>query len=241
MFSYPMFRDLEREQTVFTDLAAHRALQVTGTWRSRSIHGTATLVSGSYFPALGLAPAAGRLFGREIDERIGGHPSVVLSHAFWQSDLGGSPDAIGSAMTVNGRSLTIIGVAPAGFRGTTLGPPPKIFLPLTMRGVLSDEDAGFEDRRKYWLYLFGRLQPHVSLDQAGVGLAPLYRSILAEVEAPLQVDISSQVLARFLAKPLLLQDGRRGQSRLDEGIDAPIQRFNTIRPEFGRPALVAAR
>lgn len=93
VFSYPMFRDLEREQTVFTDLAAHRALQVTGTWRSRSIHGTATLVSGSYFPALGLAPAAGRLFGREVDERVGGHPSVVLSHAFWQSDLGGSPDA----------------------------------------------------------------------------------------------------------------------------------------------------
>ena len=222
VFSYPMFRDLEREQTVFTDLAAHRAMQVNAAFRSRSIHGTATLVSGSYFPTLGLAPAAGRLFGREIDEPLGGHPSVVLSHEFWQSDLGGSPDAIGSAMMVNGRSLTIIGVAPAGFRGTTLGPGPKIFVPLAMHGALSDGDVGFEDRRNYSTYLFGRLQPHLSIEQAAVGLAPLYRSILAEVEAPLQVDMGNQVLARFLAKPLLLRDGRRGQSRLDEGIDAPV-------------------
>ena len=222
VFSYPMFRDLEREQTVLTGLAAHRALQVNMTYRSRSLHGTATLGSGSYFPTLGLAPAAGRLFGREVDEPISGHPSVVLSHEFWQSDLGGSPDVVGDAMMVNGRSLTIIGVAPAGFRGTTLGPRPKIFVPLIMHGALSAGDVGFEDRRNYWIYLFGRLKPHLSIDQAGVGLAPLYRSILAEVEAPLQVDIGSQVLDRFLARPLLLRDGRRGQSRLDEGVDAPI-------------------
>ena len=222
VFSYAMFRDLQREQTVFTNLAAHRAFPVNVTWRSQSIHGRATLVSGSYFPTLGLAPAAGHLFGHEIDEPIGGHPTVVLSHEFWQSDLGGSPDAIGNTLMVNGQSLTIIGAAPPGFRGTTLGPRPKIFLPLTMRGLIADGDVGFEDRRNYWIYVFGRLKPHVSIAQAGAGLTPLYRSILAEVEAPLQVDMSSQLLARFLARPLLLRDGRRGQSRLDEGSDAPI-------------------
>ena len=74
VFSYPMFRDLERGQAVFTHLAAHRALAVNVAYRRRTMNGQGVQVSGSYFPALGLVPAAGRLFGPEVDAPIGGHP-----------------------------------------------------------------------------------------------------------------------------------------------------------------------
>ena len=217
VFSYPMFRDLERGQTVFSALAAHRGLDANVAYRGRAVSVQGAQVSGSYFPALGLRPAAGRLFGPEVDEPIGGHPVVVLSHDFWQSELEGSPDVVGDVLVVNGRSLTIAGVTQAGFRGTTINMPCAFFVPITMRGLLSHEENGqFEDRRAYWTYLFARLAPGVPIDQARAALDPLYRSILAEVEAPLQMGMSAQAMARFLDRPLHVRAGRQGQSAMHD-------------------------
>ena len=216
VFSYPMFRDLQREQTVFTDIAAHKGLRANVTFRGRTVSAQGTLVSGSYFPVLGLPPAAGRLFGPDVDESIGGHPVVVLSHDFWQAEFGGSPDAIGDLLIVNGRSLTIVGVASPAFRGTTINMPCDFFAPITMRGLLAPGgDGDFEDRREYWTYLFARLDPDVSPDQARAAVEPLYRNILADVEAPLQTGMSAQTVARFLDRPLQLRPGRQGQSRMN--------------------------
>ena len=88
-FSYPMFRDLERGQQVFTSIAAHKGLRANVAHQGRTALVQGTQVSGSYFATLGLLPAAGRLFGPEVDGAIGGHPVVVLSHDFWQSEFGG--------------------------------------------------------------------------------------------------------------------------------------------------------
>ena len=224
VFSYPMFRDLQREQTVFTDLAAHRGFAAHVTNQGHTVTVPGVQVSGSYFPTLDLVPAVGRLFGPDIDQPIGGHPVVVLSHAFWQSDFGASPDVIGDALVVNGQPLTIVGVAPAGFRGTTINIPAMIFVPITMHGRLpaGTGEGRFEDRRNYWLYLFARLQPDVSLEQARAALAPLYGNILAEVEAPLQTDMSAQTRAQFVTKTLPIRDGRRGQSRMHDSVGAPL-------------------
>ena len=218
VFSYPMFRDLRRDQTVFTDIVAHRGFGANVAYRGRTLSVQGMQVSGSYFPALGLAPAVGRLFGPEVDEPIGGHPVVVLSHEFWQSDLGGTRDVLGEPLVVNGQPLTIVGVAPAGFRGTTFNLPSKVFVPVTMHGRLSPRAGGgrFGNRESYWLYLFARLEPGVSREQARAAMEPLYRGILTEVEAPLLVGASDDTRARFVARTLPIEDGRRGQSGLHD-------------------------
>ena len=223
VFSYPMFRDLQRQQTVFTDIAAHRGFGANVAYRGQTVSLQGMQVSGSYFPTLGLVPAVGRLFGPEIDEPIGGHPVVVLSHEFWQSDLGGTSDVLGEALIVNGQPLTIVGVAPAGFRGTTFNLPSKIFVPVTMHGRLfpGPGEGRFENRGRYWLYLFARLAPAVSRDQARAAMQPLYRGILTEVEAPLLVGASDDTRARFVARTLPIEDGRRGQSGLHERAAPP--------------------
>ena len=218
VFSYPMFRDLRREQTVFTDIAAHRGFGASVTYRGQTVSLQGTQVSGSYFPTLGLVPALGRLFGPEVDAPVGGHPVVVLGHEFWQSDLGGTRDVLGEALVVNGQPLTIVGVAPAGFQGTTFNQPSRIFVPLTMHGRLSG-GAGqdrFENRLSYWLYLFARLAPAVSREQARAAMQPRYRGILSEVEAPLLAGASDDARARFVARPLPLEDGRRGQNIVED-------------------------
>ena len=75
------------------------------------------LVSGSYFPVLGLQPALGRLLGPDDDRAIGESPVVVLSHGYWQTRFGADPNVLNETIIVNGQTLTIVGVAPRGFDG----------------------------------------------------------------------------------------------------------------------------
>ena len=136
VFSYSMYRDLERAQSVFTGIAAHQLFSVNLATRGQTLSAEGVLVSGSYFPTLELQPAVGRLFTPADDATPGAHPLAVLSHAFWVSHFGASPGVVGEALTVNGQTLTIVGVAPRGFDGTTLGATPRVFVPVTMRAVM---------------------------------------------------------------------------------------------------------
>src|SRR5690606_13034270 len=121
VFSYPMFRDLEREQAPFVGLAGHRFFEATLSTGEQPRLATGVFVSGSYFPLLGLQPALGRLLGPEDDRVDGLAESVVLSHAYWQSEFEGDPEVLGRTLVVNGVPLTIVGVAPRGFNGTAVG------------------------------------------------------------------------------------------------------------------------
>ncbi len=229
VLSYPMFRDLERGQQVLTGLAAHRnfgANIATGGQAAQATNGL--LVSGSYFPVLGLKPALGRLFGPGDDQSIGGHFAVVLSHDYWASRLGSDPAVLNQTMTINGQAFTIIGVAPEGFSGTTVGARPAVFVPISTRGQVSPGFADFENRRSYWVYAFGRLKEGVSLGQAAASLNGVYHPIVTEVEAPLQEGMNAEVLGRFRAKSLEVTPGRRGQSNIGSQAATPMALLFTV-------------
>src|SRR5436309_1327877 len=222
VFTYPMFRDLERTQTVFTGLAAHLAFGVSLSYRDQSTTGEGMYVSGSYFPTLGLRPALGRLLGPADDQGIGTNYVTVLGYRYWQSHFGSDPGVLGRPLLVNGQAMTIAGVAPQDFQGTTLGVRPLVFVPISMRGVLEPGFRGFENRRSYWAYLFGRLKPRVSLAQARAGLNAVYHPIVTDVEAPLQNGISDQMMAEFRVKRVVLTPGRRGQSSMHRDAQTPL-------------------
>jgi predicted permease len=222
VFSYPMFRDLERAQPVFAGIAAHVVFAANIAARAQTSSAEGVLVSGSYFPVLGLSPALGRLLSPEDDRVIGESHVAVLSHAFWETRFGRDPGVINQELIVNGRTLTIVGVAPRGFDGTTLGIKPRVYVPITMRGFMQPNRNDIDNRRSYWAYLFARLKPGVSLEQARAALAPIYRAIVNDVEVPLQKGMSEQTLARFKTKPLLLEAGPRGQSNVTRESRAPL-------------------
>ncbi|HEX5759493.1 MAG TPA: ABC transporter permease, partial [Thermoanaerobaculia bacterium] len=227
VFSFPMLKDLERVQKVFTGIAAHRLFSANLAYRGQTANGEGVLVSGSYFPVLGVKPELGRLLGPGDDRTVGAHFVVVLSEPYWRSRFGADPNVLGQALTVNGQSLTIVGVAPRGFSGTTLGSRPQVYVPLTMRGLMepgfvTPEENGFESRRAYWAYVFARLRPGVSAKQAKAALDVPYRAILNEVEAPLQEDMSEQTMARFRARELTFEPGYRGQSSLHGEARTPL-------------------
>src|SRR3954468_14921838 len=126
VFSYPMFRDLQKVQTVFTGIAAHRIFGVNLSFLGQTLNGQGMLVSGNYFQVLQLQPALGRLFDSNDDRLVGEAPVVVLSHAYWTTRFAADPSLLNKPLKVNGQTLTIVGVAPKGFDGTTLGSKPLV-------------------------------------------------------------------------------------------------------------------
>jgi predicted permease len=229
VFSYPMFRDLERVQTSFEGLAAHREFSASLSYRGQTLSGTGMSVSGSYFPLLGVRPALGRLLTPQDDTTIGGHFVVVLSESYWRTRFAADPNVLKETLIVNGQPMTIVGVTARGFDGTSLGTRPHVYVPLTMQGYMqpgfvrpTPNGNGFENRRNYWAYVFGRLKPGVSIEHAKTAINGPYRAILSDVESPLQQGMSEQTMARFKAKELTVVDGYRGQSSIHEEAQAPL-------------------
>lgn len=222
VFSYPMFRDLQKAQGPFTGMAGHRAFGANLATGDQTLNGEGMLVSGSYFPVLGLRPALGRLIGPSDDDVVGAHPVAVLSHRFWAMHLGSDPSVLGEPITVNGTAMTIIGVAPEGFDGTTLGSRADVFVPISMRKAVSPGFDDFENRRSYWVYVFARLKPGLTMAQASADINARYSAIINDVEASLQTGMSDQTMERFKAKKIELQDGRRGQSSIHRQARTPL-------------------
>ena len=222
VFSYAMFRDLQKIQTVFTDIAAHVGFGANLAYEAQTSSGEGLLVSGSYFPALELQPALGRLLDSNDDKLVGESRVVVLSYNYWASRFGLDPTILNKQFIVNGQSLTIVGVAPQGFDGTTIGMRPAVFVPITLRcgaGVAT----GWSLRTDYWAYLFARLKPGVTIDSRARVARHAYHAIINDVEAPLQKGMSAQTMARFRAKPILLEPGGRGQSTVPDEAKTPLR------------------
>ncbi len=222
VFSYPMLRDLEKAQTAFTGLAAHRSIGINLAVRKETRSGEGMLVSGSYFPVLGLTAALGRLLTPADDQTIGAHFVAVLSYNYWETQLGLDRSVLNEQVVINGQPFTVVGVAPRGFRGTTIGTNADLFVPISMHKVLSPRSSAVTNRANYWIYVFGRLKPNVAIEQAQTAINLVYQPIVSDVEAPLQRGMSDQTMALFKAKQITLTEGRRGQSSMHQDAKTPL-------------------
>ncbi len=222
VFSYAMYRDLDKVQSVFTGIALHVSFGANIAFSGQTENGRGMFVSGNYFRVLGLTPALGRLLDTNDDRVSGDARVVVLDYGYWQKRFGENPAVLNQTMIVNGQPMTIVGVAPRGFDGTTLGIKPAIFVPVTMKEVLQSGWKGLARRQSYWAYLFARLRPGVSIDRARAAMNAQYHAIVNDVEAPLQKGMSEQTLAKFRAKPLIVEPGRQGQSNVRREARTPL-------------------
>jgi predicted permease len=212
VFSYAMFRDLQKMQTVFTGIAAHRLFGANLSFQGQTLNAEGVMVSGNYFQVLQVQPALGRLFDGNDDRLVGEAPVVVLSHAYWTRRFAADPNVLNQQLIVNGQSLTIVGVAPKNFDGTTHGSRPEVFVPITLRGSMQPGYRSWDNRQNYSLYLFARLRPGVKIEAARASLNGQYHGIVNDVEAPLQKGMSDATMAKFRAKPIVVEPGGLGQS-----------------------------
>jgi predicted permease len=124
-------------------------------------------VSGDYFPALGVGAAVGRVMTSDA-----AGDAVVISHRLWRQRFDTSPGVVGTVVVLNGRRIPIIGVAPEGFVGPSIGETADVWLPLaSVPGFRPSEPNRLAERGSSWLQVMGRVRRGVSRETAQAQLA----------------------------------------------------------------------
>ena len=174
--AYPFFRDFQQQAGGLEALAAYsREVLQVGRGSELAVR-IGQLVSGEYFPLLGVRAEAGRLLGPADDRTLSAHPVAVISHALWVGGYGADPDVIGRTVAINGTDFEIVGVAERGFQGTeVVGPSTEVWIPLMMLvEVLGDSYANYNDYGFSWLWLVGRLADDTAPEALRAELDSIY-------------------------------------------------------------------
>lgn len=212
-FSYPMFRELQRGQRVFSDLMAWNWGQLNVKVNGRLTQNTVVVVSGNYYSELGVAPLLGRLIMPEDANPQSASTSsevAVLGYEFWQGRFGGAADVLGKQVSIEGHSFVIIGVTRKWFTGMTPGDPPEITIPITAEPLMFSEFQGLDDRSKLWLNLTGRLKPGVTIEQARAQLQSFWPGVLQATASTQEPGLRRQ---RFLSMSLQVDPAATGFAR----------------------------
>jgi predicted permease len=208
-FSYPLYVDLRDNARSLAGLAAYASLNVGLNAGDRADRVVAEFVSSNYFPVLGVELAAGPgLAGR--DELRGGPATAVISDRLWRSFYDSAPTVIGSALSVNGKSFSVVGVAPRDFEGIVRGQKADVWMALPQfSAVRNRSDALMSSRESSWLSLVGRLAPNASGEQAGTELTGIGSSLNVINAGP-----------GFIART---RPAAAGDTGLVEGLERPLR------------------
>lgn len=199
-FSYPDLVDFRNESGAFSDLLAY-GLSVAGlSARGRAIEFAYSSVTGNYFSSLGVKPALGRFFLPGEGETPGAPLLVVLGNSYWRRNFGSDSGVIGTQVLVNGKSATIIGIAPKEFHGTFFAFDMDGFLTLNAMAADKSSNGFWTDRRDRRLVVLGRLKPGVSRSQARTS-ENLIASRLAGQYPSTNNDVAIRVIPEKLARP----------------------------------------
>jgi putative ABC transport system permease protein len=215
--SYTMYQTIRDHNKVFSLMMCRRPVPVTATVHSDSDVLSGELVSGNYFPLLGIKAAVGRVFNSNDDLRPSANPVAVLSHGYWERRFAGNPQIIGSKLLINNFPLTIVGIAQPGFDGLEPGLPTQIFVPVMMTPALFPnlDFSNMFDSRLRWVNVYGRLKPGMTPERAKAGLQPLFHQILqAEMREPGFAHATPDDKRQFLRMWLNLIPGGQGNSSL---------------------------
>ena len=176
--SYPDYLFYRDHAEAFSGLAVENGVRLVLDDGERPQRILGAIVSGNYFAVLGVEPELGRAFLPEEDRTPDSHPVAVISHAAWQRRLGGRPDVVGSTLRLDRRRFTVVGVAPPGFTGTTLGQEPEVWVPTMMQPTVWPGRDRLSRRTLNGLSLIGRLAPGVTVDRARAETGSLRQRLL---------------------------------------------------------------
>ena len=175
--SYPDFLEYRKQSDAFTDIAAY-AIGLKGFGSNGHADRIATsYVTSNYFSMLGIRPEIGRMIlpGEGDQPKTGA--VVVLGHHYWERRFASDPNVIGTNMTFDGQSVTIVGVVPKSFRGTFAIVEMDAYVPIGMLASGSHNSTFFLDRGQRELHVLGILKPGVSVAQAQASLTIVARRL----------------------------------------------------------------
>ena len=165
-----------RQSRSFRDMAVFDGVALTLTHEGETQRVQGARVSPNLFPLLGIEPRHGRSFSAgEAAER---RRLALVSHRFWQARFGGSLDALGASVELDGRPSTIVGVLPDGFRFGSLDA--DVFEPHTL---FPDWEARRLVRGRDSWFVVGRLRPGVTVEEAQAEMGTIAGRLDAQMPA----------------------------------------------------------
>ena len=198
-FSYPTYRDIREQNTVFSDAMAFN-LALIGLGQKGDTRRTfAAVVSSNYFSVLGVPLARGRAFLPEEETPGRNAPVAIVSYSYWQKhNL--DPAVLGSQVLINGRPFTIVGITPKGFAGTLQILSPDVWLPISVYDQVandfgSKDKTTMDDRNGTQLRIIGRLKPGTTAAAA----KPALEGLAANLEKAYPVEQKNQT---FITAPV---------------------------------------
>jgi predicted permease len=229
LYSYPFYRQLREKNSVFSDVAAVFSMtddvhgyvltsQGQSTTDSELMH--VNLVSGTYFPMLGVQAALGRTLTEADDSSQGNHPVVVLSHGFWKRALASDPNVLNRKIKLGTTIFTVVGVAPAEFFGTRVGESPDMWVPMSMTKSVPPGWDAYDKNFVQSLNVMGRLKPGVSLAQATANVNLLLQQITRGFS---DADLSQKNLDTLSKTHVPLTPMANGLSSIRQQFSEPLQ------------------
>src|SRR5215469_790263 len=200
--SYPMYQDYQQRAQAFSYVFCRYQTPLSVTFGGNTERVASELVSGNYFQALGVQPALGRLFTPDQDDRIyEGHPSAVLSYAYWTTRFASDPNIVGKKILINDFPMTIVGVSAPGFSGLDPANAPQIRIPIQMKPLMTPNWDDLGNRRSQWIQMFARMKPGYTVESAQASLQPLFMQILRdEIQRPELRNVNDYGRRQFFAR-----------------------------------------
>jgi predicted permease len=222
-FSYPLYRDLNQGNSVFSGMLAssevHRLPVKGDSGGEIGASNTGVLVSGNYFSVLGVNALYGRVITPDDDTAPGAHPVVVLSYGFWKDKLGSNPNSVGQTLRINSYPFTVIGITPPGFYGDTVGDAQDFWMPVTMQEQIILGRKWLENYDASWLHSIARLKPGVSVEQAAANVNLVVQQL---VNGPLKGKLSKDDIDNLKADKVQVSAGGGGFSDLRGDFKEPL-------------------
>ncbi|HET9282575.1 MAG TPA: ABC transporter permease [Candidatus Angelobacter sp.] len=222
-FSYPLYRDISQNNTVFSSMLAsgevHR-LPVANA-NSGEIAGsfTGVLVSGNYFSVLGVNALYGRVITPDDGRARSASPVVVLGYSFWKDKLGSNPNSVGQTLRINNYPFTVIGITPPGFYGDTVGDVQDFWMPVSMQEQIIPGRKWLDNYEASWLHSIARLNPGVSVEQARANVNLVVQQL---VDGPLKGKLSKSDLDNLKQAKVPVSAGGGGFSDLRGNFKEPL-------------------
>jgi predicted permease len=224
LFSKAFLHDFSQKDTSFSGIAAvdssaieTKASIAGGAYQTIHIN----LISGSYFPVLGVPAFLGRTVDESDDRAPGAGPVAVASYAWFQRHFNGDPAALGKVVRIQSHDYTLVGVAKPGFSGITVGRSADLWIPLSMEKDFSRPGGDAIGSKLYQsLYLVGRLKPGVGPAQAGAETNLLFKQIIRGYLGP---QPSQKHLDDLAHASVELTSGTRGVSPLRYAFSVPLK------------------
>jgi putative ABC transport system permease protein len=211
-WSYPVWAEIKARENDLFDGAfawANESFDLSRGGQSAFVDGAH--VSGRFFEVLGVSAVRGRVL-TPADDAAGAPDSqvAVISYRFWRGQFAGADDVIGRQITLQRRTFTVVGVLPPGFFGMDVGRMTDVMLPFAAEPLMRGQESQLASVTSSWLNIMVRRKPGQRVEQANAAL----RGVQPQIRAATMSGISTARVARYLTRPLTLQEAATGRSLL---------------------------